>query len=80
MWERQADWIRPLEQVRQAYNNYEGITSSVVFSTAEEGTEAFEKAREKLEKELKISVRVLFRKEMMRLFITHLGSLTTTET
>jgi hypothetical protein len=80
MWAGQAESTRPLEQVRQAYDNYEGITSAVIFSTAEKCTKDFEKAREKLEKELHTPVRVVYRKELMRLFITHLQSLTITET
>ena len=72
MWEWDADWTRPLDQIRQAYHAYEGITAAVIFSTSEKTTNSFEAARAKLEKELRIPVRVILRKELLKLFISHL--------
>lgn len=75
MWEGDADWVRPLDQIRRAVDSYDGITSGVVLSTAERVTEKFEQARAKLEKELGLPVRVLLRAELLRLFIQHLPAL-----
>ena len=75
MWEGDADWTRPLEQIRRAVDSYEGITSGVILSTAERATARFEEERVKLQKELGLPVRVLLRHELLRLFIRHLPSL-----
>ncbi len=72
MWEWEAGWTRPLEQIRQAYYAYAGITAGVILSTAEQTTQEFEQARQQLEADLHIPVRVVLRKELLRLLITYL--------
>jgi hypothetical protein len=75
MWEGKASWTHPLNQIRKAVESYEGITSGVVISTTEGVTDEFEQARVKLEKELGIPVRILLRRDVLRLFIRHLPGL-----
>jgi hypothetical protein len=75
MWSWDADWIRPLDQIRQAHGAYEGITAGVILSTSEQVTDRFEAARAALEAELRILVRVLLREELVRLFLTNLPRL-----
>jgi hypothetical protein len=75
MWSWDAEWTRPLDQIRQAHGAYEGITADVILSTSERVTERFEKARTDLEAELRIPVRVLLREELVRLFLANLPRL-----
>ncbi|MGK4008376.1 hypothetical protein WMF31_37535 [Sorangium sp. So ce1036] len=79
MWTWDADWTRPLEQIKKACQSYEGITSGVILSTSERVTQDFEAAREKLQKELGLPVRVVLRQELLRLFIQHLPKLVAAE-
>jgi hypothetical protein len=72
MWSWDADWTRPLEQIRQASGAYEGITGGVILSTSERVSERFEEHRRKLEAELRIPIRVVLRQELVRLFVAHL--------
>jgi predicted Mrr-cat superfamily restriction endonuclease len=72
MWDLETAWTRPLEQIREAYNSYDGITSAVIISTTDGASEDFEKARRALENEIHIPVRMIFKKELLRLLITHL--------
>lgn len=75
MWSWDADWTRPLDQIRQAHGAYEGITAGVILSTSVRVTERFEKARADLEADLRIPVRVLLREELVRLFLANLTRL-----
>ncbi|WP_437713010.1 restriction endonuclease [Sorangium sp. So ce448] len=79
MWTWDADWTRPLEQIKKACQSYEGITSGVILSTSERVTPAFEAERAKLQKELGLPVRVVLRQELLRLFIQHLPTLVAAE-
>lgn len=79
MWTWDADWARPLEQIKKACQSYEGITSGVILSTSERATPKFEAARAKLQKELGLPVRVVLRQELLRLFIQHLPKLIAAE-
>lgn len=79
MWDGDADWERPLEQIRRAVDSYEGITSGVILSTAERATKRFDAARVKLQKELGVPVRLLLRRELIQLFIKHLPGLVSAE-
>lgn len=79
MWTWDADWTRPLEQVRQAYGAYENITGALILSTSERTTDRFEERRKQVEAELRIPVRVVLRKELVRAFLTHLSGLGATE-
>jgi hypothetical protein len=72
MWSWDADWTRPLEQIRQASGAYEGITGGVILSTSERTSERFEEHRRRLESELRIPIRVVLRQELVRLFVAHL--------
>jgi len=72
MWSWDADWTRPLEQIRQASGAYEGITGGVILSTSERVSERFEEHRRKLEAEVRIPIRVVLRQELVRLFVAHL--------
>jgi hypothetical protein len=75
MWNWDADWTRPLEQIRQAYEAYDGITGGVILSTSERVSDRFEAHRRALETELHIPVKVILRGELLRLFIAHLPDL-----
>ena len=72
MWSWDADSTRPLDQIRQAYGDYEGITGGVILSTSERVSERFDEHRRKLEGELRIPIRVVLRQELVRLFVAHL--------
>jgi hypothetical protein len=79
MWTWAAGWTRPLQQIKQACQSYEGITSGVILSTSERVTPEFEVARANLQKELGLPVRVVLRRELLRLFIQHLPKLVSAE-
>ncbi|WP_433937856.1 hypothetical protein AB3662_43150 [Sorangium cellulosum] len=79
MWTWDDDWTRPLQQIKKACQSYEGITSGVILSTSERATSEFEVARAKLQKELGLPVRVVLRRELLRLFIQHLPKLVAAE-
>lgn len=79
MWTWDAAWTRPLEQIKKACQSYEGITSGVILSTSERVTPEFEAARAKLQKEIGLPVRVILRRELLRLFIQHLPRLISAE-
>lgn len=72
MWSWDADWTRPLDQIRQASGAYEGISGGVILSTSERTSERFEEHRRHLESELRIPIRVVLRQELVRLFVAHL--------
>lgn len=75
MWTWDADWTRPLQQIKKAVESYEGITAGVILSTSEKVTPKFEAERVKLEKELHLPIRVVLRRALLRLFIRHLPGL-----
>lgn len=75
MWSWEADWTRPLEQIKQAYESYDGITAGVILSTSDSVSKKFEAEREKLAHDLHIPIRVLLRRDVMRLFLAHLPGL-----
>jgi hypothetical protein len=75
MWSWDADWTRPLDQIRQAHAAYEGITGGVILSTSERVTEHFEAERRAIETELRIPVRVVLRDELVDLFVANLPRL-----
>jgi hypothetical protein len=75
MWSWDADWTRPLEQLRQAYAAYEGITGGVILSTSERVSDHVEARRRELETELHIPIKVILRGELIRLFVAHLPGL-----
>jgi hypothetical protein len=79
MWLWDTDWTRPLQQIKKACQSYEGITSGVILSTSERITPDFEAARAKLQKELGLPVRIVLRRELLRLFIQHLPKLVPVE-
>ncbi|MDC0750004.1 restriction endonuclease [Polyangium mundeleinium] len=79
MWSWDTDWTRPLQQIKKACQSYEGITSGVILSTSERVTPGFETARTELQKELGLPVRVVLRRELLRLFIHHLPKLVSME-
>lgn len=72
MWDWDADSISPLSQLREAFTAYDGITAGVVMTTAARTTDYFEEERKKLESELSIPIKVITRKELVRLFLAHL--------
>ena len=72
MWSWDADWTRPLDQLRQAYGAYDRITGGVILSTSERVSDRFEARRRDLETELHMPIRVILRSELIRLFVTHL--------
>jgi hypothetical protein len=69
---------RPL-QIKKAWQSYQGITSGVILSTSERVTPEFEAARANLQKELGLPVRVILRRELLRLFMRHLPKLISAE-
>jgi len=75
MWEGEASWTRPLEQIRQAREAHELVTAGLVLSTATSVSPEFEGARRQLETELGIPVRVILRDELVELFLRHLPDL-----
>ena len=79
MWTWDAGWTRPLQQIKKACQSYEGITSGVILSTSERVTPEFEAVRAKLQKELGLPVRVILRRELLRLFIQHLPKFVSAE-
>jgi hypothetical protein len=79
MWTWDADWTRPLEQIRQAYDAYEGITGAIVLSTSERLTERFEARRREVEAQLRVPVCVVLRQELVRAFLRHLPDLAAIE-
>jgi len=79
MWEWDANWTRPLEQIRQAYEAHEHITGGVILSTSERVTDGFEERRQALEEELHIPIRVILRQELLGLFIEKLPHLVVDE-
>jgi hypothetical protein len=75
MWSWDAAWTRPLQQIEKAYESYEGITSGVILSTSEKVTPEFETARVELQRKLRIPIKVLLRRDVLRLFMAHLPAL-----
>ncbi|HEY3411686.1 MAG TPA: restriction endonuclease [Armatimonadota bacterium] len=75
MWNSEADWTRPLEQLSQAYEAYDGITGGVILSTSESVSDRFEALRRELETELHIPIKVILRRDLIRLFVAHLSEL-----
>ena len=75
MWDWAADNARPLEQIEEAYQSYEGITSGVVITTAEECTKKFSEELERYQQSLGIPIRIIYRKELIGLFVKHLPEL-----
>lgn len=72
MWDWDADSTSPLHQLRQAYGAYDGITAGIVMATSAQTTSLFEEKRKELEAELRIPIKVILRKELMKLFLMHL--------
>jgi hypothetical protein len=77
MWTGQpSDHLtRAVEQVRQAYGSYEGITSGVIVTLLNELTEAAEEKVAAVANDLHIPVRVLLKDDVARLFMQHLPTL-----
>lgn len=66
MWEWDAAWTRPLDQIKQACLAYEGITAGVIISTSKRTTPEFDNACTLLRSELGIPIRVILRQELLR--------------
>ena len=67
--------LDPLDQIRRAHENYEGIDEGVILTMAEDFEEDFEARREDLERELSIPIHLLSSKEVVDLFMKHLPDL-----
>ena len=72
MFRDTAASLDPLDQIRRAHGNYEGIDEGIVLTMAEDFEEDFMARREDLEKELSIPIHLLSSKEVVDLFMKHL--------
>lgn len=72
MWEGEADLKRPLDQIKEAYDNYENISAGVIITTSESISEDFEKQRRKLEGQLNIPIRIIDKMELTKIFLKYL--------
>ena len=75
MFRDTAASLDPLDQIRRAHGNYEGIDEGIVLTMAEDFEEDFMAKREDLEKELSIPIHLLSSKEVVDLFMKHLPDL-----
>jgi hypothetical protein len=75
MWDGEASSLHPLDQIRQAVASRDLVTGGVVLSTAKRSTADFEATRARLEAELGIPVRTIWRDELLTLFLRHLPGL-----
>jgi hypothetical protein len=66
------DLARAVEQVRHAYDWYEGITSGVIVTLLDDLPETAGKKVADVAKDLHIPIRVLLKGEVTRLFMQHL--------
>ncbi len=72
MWEGEANWERPLNQIKKAYNNYENISAGVIITTSDSVSKDFEKRRIELEKELNIPIIVIDKRKLTNVFLKYL--------
>lgn len=79
MWEGTTEWERPLEQIKEAYNNNEHIAAGVIITTSESSSESFEKLRIKLEGELNIPIIIIDKEELTKVFLRYLPELIETD-
>jgi hypothetical protein len=66
---------RAIEQVREAYDWYEGITSGVIVTLLDGISPAVEARVAEVAQELHIPIRVLLKRDVTRLFMQHLPTL-----
>ena len=71
MWAGKASWIRPLEQIKEAYNNYEEVSAGVVITTAESISKDFEKKKTKFEEELSIPIVMIDKRKLANIFLRY---------
>jgi hypothetical protein len=65
-----------LDNIRDAVNHY-GADAAVILTTADDETEEFRKAREDLEEELQVQIRLVAGDELAGLFLSNLSDLVT---
>ena len=77
MWEGTATWHQPLDQIRRAYESYEDpkISAGVVLAMVNNFEKDFEEARDRLETELEIPIRLMHKEDVVNLFMEHLPDL-----
>ena len=71
MWEGEARWLRPLEQIKEAYNNYEEISAGVIITTSESFSTDFEKKKTEFEKELNIPIVMIDKRWLANVFLKY---------
>ena len=75
MWRGKASWLRPLEQIEDAYNNYDNISAGVIIWMVDSISEDFKKKRAELEKKLKIPILTVDKTKLMDIFIQYFPEL-----
>lgn len=71
-WSGESDLSHPLAQIKEAYSNYEGITSAAIITTLESIDEAAESAVRNLSDELHIPINVLLKEDVLDLLMRSL--------
>ena len=76
MWEGEVDLGHPIQQIRDAYLNYQGITSAAILTTLDAVAKPSQRAVEDLSLGLAIPIKVLTKDEVLELFLRHLSDIT----
>lgn len=69
MWDGIACDRTPVDQLAQAYRSHDGLTGLAVVTTAESGSSEFEGALRNLEQEVRVPVRVFYRRDLIDLLL-----------
>ncbi len=71
-WSGESDLFHPLAQIKEAYSNYEGVTSAAIFTTLDFITESAEGAVRDMSEELHIPINVLLKEDVLDLLMRSL--------
>lgn len=71
-WSGKSDLSHPLAQIKEAYSNYEGVTSAAIITTLESITESAESAVRDISEELHIPINVLLKEDVLDLLMRSL--------
>lgn len=72
MWDGKAEWKRPLDQIKEAYNEYENISAGVIITTSERVSKDFEKYRKQLESKLNIPIVIVDKDKLKKVLIKYI--------
>lgn len=79
MREGKASWLRPLEQIEEAFDNYENVSAGVIITMADSFSDDFEKKKIEIEKERNIPIEIINKIKLANIFLKYFPEVVSNE-